>query len=217
LRRQPVAHGAWTSGRSAAKPHFSGLTIQRSDQRDAGRWGRGDAQLYRHRQCTLILETANKYTDHHLPQLQITGASLTYRPTGVLYPSITLGGREDSSLYVVARQRLAPARADTPSGWTSVRHSHHSWHFPHGTGRDGITTATLGFSITIVPTAVLQTTSLPSGEAGAPLQRPLSATGGFRRTTGGKARLPHGLEVNPSTGLSPVLWLQTQPLLPTSF
>ena len=97
---------------------------------------------------------------------------------------------------MVARQRLAPARADTQSGW-DYRSA-----FPFTAQvADGITTATLGFSITIAPPPlVLQTTSLPSGEAGAPYSAPLSATGGVPPYNWSASGLPHGLTVDPNTG-----------------
>jgi len=66
-------------------------------------------------------------------------------------------------------------------------------------------TASANYSLQInpppPPALVLQTSSLPSGEAGAPYSAPLSATGGVPPYSWSANGLPHGLRVDPSTGI----------------
>ncbi len=66
-------------------------------------------------------------------------------------------------------------------------------------------TASANYSLQInaapPPALVLQTNSLPSGEAGAPYNTPLSATGGVPPYSWSVSGLPEGLKVNQNTGI----------------
>ncbi len=155
---------------------------------------------------TLILANGKQaYSITIFPQLQITGASLPTGQPGVLYPSITLGatGGTGSYTWSLASGSPPPGLTLNPDGTIGPGTPTTVGTFPFTAQvADGITTATLGFSITIAPPPlVLQTTSLPSGEAGAPYSAPLSATGGVPPYNWSASGLPHGLGVNPSTGI----------------
>ncbi len=155
---------------------------------------------------TLILANGKQaYSITIFPQLQITGASLPTGQPGVLYPSITLGatGGTGSYTWSLASGSPPPGLTLNPDGTIGPGTPTTVGAFPFTAQvADGITTATLGFSITIAPPPlVLQTTSLPSGEAGAPYSAPLSATGGVPPYNWSASGLPHGLGVNPSTGI----------------
>src|SRR6266851_1985114 len=155
---------------------------------------------------TLILANGKQaYSITIFPQLQITGASLPPGQPGVLYPSITLGATGGTGSYTWSLASGSP-----PTGLTLGSNGSISAGPPTAVGTfpftaqvaDGITTATLGFSITIAPPPiVLQTSSLPSGEAGAPYNAPLSATGGVPPYNWSASGLPHGLTVDPNTGI----------------